>query len=561
MTFNSADFALFCLIVGPLYFLLNCSPRLHRLQNLVLLAASYFFYGSWDHRFLSLIVLSTAVDYSCGLGVAQRRLSASSAVALSALYVVSSVLLLAPINWSAVAWHALPSRAYEGGWQLPPADYAIILRDGSWRLVWAALAVACAFAALFSVGFRLSGARRRKYFLIVSIGTNLALLGFFKYFDFFAEGAQRLVESLGLGSHQWMIGIIVPVGISFYTFQTMSYAIDVYRGDMDAIDDFVDFALFVSFFPQLVAGPIERAHALTWQLQRHRPARWSDMQVGTFLIGWGLYKKIFIADNLARFVHLAYDPGAEPTGPQILVATYAFAWQIYCDFSAYSDIARGVARWMGVDLMLNFNLPYAARNPSDFWRRWHISLSTFLRDYLYIPLGGNKGTAWDVYRNLMITMVLGGLWHGARANFVLWGLYQGLLLAIHRLIRPALERWSPRGVWSRRVWDLAAWIVFFHLVCYGWLLFRADTLEMVSHLTGALATGWSTAGDNVGVLVRLVWFLWMLVVVQICQNKSGNLLAPLTWPIVVRVPFYLMLFYFTVIWGAFDAVEFIYFQF
>jgi D-alanyl-lipoteichoic acid acyltransferase DltB (MBOAT superfamily) len=245
----------------------------------------------------------------------------------------------------------------------------------------------------------------------------------------------------------------------------------------------------------------------------------------------------------------------------VILATYAFAFQIYCDFSGYSDIARGVSRCFGIELMVNFNVPYTATNPRAFWQRWHISLSTWLRDYLYVSLGGNRGGSISVYRNLMLTMLLGGLWHGARANFVLWGLYQGALLCGHRMLEPVLKKIEPKTKWRARVMRAVYWIAFFNLVCYGWLLFRADTAQKVVDLTLGLATGWNTIGEHFGLAFRLVWFCWLLILVQFMQVRSGNVLVALTWPAPLRTIFFVLLFYFTVIFGAYDEVEFIYFQF
>ena len=255
--------------------------------------------------------------------------------------------------------------------------------------------------------------RRRQFLVTASIVANLGILGLFKYAGFFAKSLVGLGASLGVEIPAFALDVVLPVGISFYTFQTLSYTIDIYRGTLKPTRRFLDFALFVAFFPQLVAGPIERASRLLPQVLQPRHVTWEKFGSGSWLILWGLFKKVVIADNLAFLVNAVYATDASPTGWQVVAGTVAFAWQIYCDFSGYSDIARGLARLMGFELMVNFNLPYAARSPADFWRRWHISLSTWLRDYLYIPLGGNQGGALRTYRNLGLTMLLGGLWHGA----------------------------------------------------------------------------------------------------------------------------------------------------
>jgi D-alanyl-lipoteichoic acid acyltransferase DltB (MBOAT superfamily) len=561
VTFNSAEFVLFALVIGAMYIALNFSARTHRLQNLMLLAASYFFYGLWDHRFLFLIVFSTAVDFVCGLGVAQRRMPLRSVVALLVMMVISCVVLLSPVDWAGIAGALAPAELFVGDWTERPVYQGVLLPDGSWLNLIGALSATGAYVLAFGLGgLLLRGDRQRRYFLVVSMATNLALLGFFKYYDFFVGSAAELLVQAGLGQHDWEIGIIVPVGISFYTFQSMSYAIDVYRRQMEPTEDLVDFALAVAFFPHMVAGPIQRAHSLLDQLVRHRPFDWQHIQVGTYLIGWGLFKKIFIADNLARLVVPAFDASA-PSGPQVLFGVYAFALQIYCDFSGYTDIARGLSRLMGVELMINFNIPYAATNPSEFWRRWHISLSTWLRDYLYIPLGGNQGTAKRILRNLMLTMALGGLWHGARANFVLWGVYQGLLLCAHRAAKPWLDRFRPTNRLSQLVWTGVCWLGFFHVVCYGWLLFRADSYQSIELMTRSLTVGWSSVSDYVGILGRIAFYGSILGVVEAMQLWTGNQLVALTWPWPVRSGFYTAMFYLAVVFGSYDAVEFIYFQF
>jgi D-alanyl-lipoteichoic acid acyltransferase DltB (MBOAT superfamily) len=262
---------------------------------------------------------------------------------------------------------------------------------GDWLPLKAAAGALVILAATTAVGYSIERSSQPKYFLWVSMVANLTLLGFFKYLNFFVSSAASALAAAGLGEQSWTLGIIVPAGISFYTFQAMSYSIDVYRGRLRPTHHFPDYLLFVSFFPHLVAGPIQEANWLLPQLQRTRTIDWVRVQSACFLIGWGLFKKIFIADNLAGLVRAAYAIGADPTGPEILFATYAFAFQIYADFSAYSDIARGTARLLGIELTVNFNVPYAATNPREFWRRWHISLSTWLRDYLYISLGGGRG--------------------------------------------------------------------------------------------------------------------------------------------------------------------------
>lgn len=340
--------------------------------------------------------------------------------------------------------------------------------------------------------------RRRRLVLLLSVVTNLGILGYFKYANFFIANVQAVFGDLVPGS---VIEVVLPPGISFYTFQTMSYTIDVYRGQLRPTRSFARFFVYVSFFPQLVAGPIERASRLLPQLEQALHVRWSaaNLLVGTRLIVWGMFKKVVIADHCASLVEPVYgNPGAHD-GWAMLVATYAFTLQIYCDFSAYSEIARGSARLLGVELMHNFDQPYLVHNVRDFWRRWHISLSEWFRDYVYRPLGGNRCGRARTLANLTATMFLSGLWHGAAWSFVLWGLYHGLLLLLHAL----WSSWKGAPVLLRRVLGSVlgrglAWLLTFHLVVVGWVLFRVDHLrdastimDAVLHapLSGSLPTG------------------------------------------------------------------------
>lgn len=319
--------------------------------------------------------------------------------------------------------------------------------------------------------------RRRKLLLTASVVTNLGVLGFFKYFNFFIDSANAILGQWGLGVSN--LEIILPVGISFYTFQTMSYTIDIYRGELSPSRSFLDFALYVSFFPQLVAGPIVRAKDFLPQLDEKIQVRglnlWSGGQI--FLVG--LVKKLLIADTVAPFVDNVMVRPQIFSSFTIWLAVLAYAVQIYGDFSGYSDMAIGSARMMGFNLRQNFNMPYLSANIADFWRRWHISLSSWLRDYLYIPLGGNRRGAVRTYLNLMITMLLGGLWHGASWNFVLWGGAHGLGLSAHRLWRDAGERWGVFPTWL-------GWLLTLLFVLFSWVIFRVQELPVVAIIYGKM---------------------------------------------------------------------------
>ncbi len=377
--------------------------------------------------------------------------------------------------------------------------------------------------------------RRRKAWLWLSLCTNLGMLGFFKYFNFFAGNLAWLMEGIGLPLHPGTLKIILPVGISFYTFQTMSYTIDIYRRQFQPARDFGAYLAFVSFFPQLVAGPIERASHLLPQfmdVRRFDPARaW----VGMRLIVWGLFKKMVMADNLAAVVDTVYAAPGGHSGPVLLLATVAFAFQIYGDFSAYSDIASGTAHLFGIDLMRNFAYPYFSKNVGEFWRRWHISLSTWFRDYVYIPLGGSRGSAGRTRFNLLATFALSGLWHGASWNFVIWGVLNGLGMMAGQA-GGRKDRSGPAqvpggaGAWPT-IPALLAMLGTFAFICVTWVFFRAATLGDAIGVLKAVATmqgeaaGWAAAGELLaqhGVVFRL---LPVFLLAEWLRRREWNVLA------------------------------------
>ena len=414
----------------------------------------------------------------------------------------------------------------------------------------------------YGVGIWLSTSegRRRRTLLTLSIATNLGILCAFKYAGFFAEGLVDLLSPFGISPRPLTLQVVLPVGISFYTFQTLSYTIDIYRRRIGPTRNLLDFALFVAFFPQLVAGPIERARRLLPQITQPRRIDLLGLREGIWLVLWGLFKKVVIADNFAALVDAVYAPEANPEAAELLLATYAFAIQIYCDFSGYSDIARGIGRILGFDLMLNFRLPYFAKNPADFWNRWHISLSTWLRDYLYIPLGGNREGRARTYQNLMITMLLGGLWHGAAWNFVVWGAYHGALLVAHRAGRSLLTDLAPVTASGQRLWRAGTTILTLHLVCLGWVFFRAESLSQAVSLIGQLFGPW-----RLGVAAE--WLLPMfvlagpLVLMQLAQFMSGDLDVARRYPVPLRAAIYVGLVFGIVVLGEDFGQPFIYFQF
>lgn len=402
----------------------------------------------------------------------------------------------------------------------------------------------------------------RKRLLISSVLINIGILGVFKYFNFFADSFIEFTSLFGLQVNSLTLELILPIGISFYTFQTLSYTFDVYRGKLDSVDSLLDFATFVAFFPQLVAGPIERAANLLPQIQSTFPIRVHQIHAGLYLVIWGLFQKIVIADNAALIVNLIFD-NDQSRGIEILVGIFAFTFQIYGDFSGYSDIARGIAKLLGFELMVNFRLPYFAMNPSDFWNRWHISLSTWLRDYLYFSVGGNRKGTFKTYRNLMITMLLGGLWHGAAWNFILWGFYQGIILVIYRLFERKPMHIQPWSGQYNYIIVMLKMVVMFILTMTGWFIFRVQSLDQLSQMIYTILNMDTLAlsSNIMRLFTAFTWHITILIVFNLWQYRSRNLL------VVIHQHWFIQstIFWFLILWMiAFSSrfsLEFIYFQF
>jgi alginate O-acetyltransferase complex protein AlgI len=401
--------------------------------------------------------------------------------------------------------------------------------------------------------------RRRKLVLAMSMTVNLGLLAYFKYTNFFLDS---LHEAFDLGPGGQVLDIVLPPGISFYTFQTMSYTIDVYRGSIKPTTSFLRFFLYVSFFPQLIAGPIERAGHLLVQFDQAATRRFQvdNLVSGAQMIVFGMFKKVVIADHCGRLADRIYtDPGIYD-GWSALIATYAFTLQIYCDFSAYSEIARGSARIFGIDLMRNFDQPYLTNNISDFWRRWHISLSNWFRDYVYIPLGGNRKGKLRTILNLTLTMFLSGLWHGAAWTFVLWGLYHGLLLLLHAQVGSRLRAKLADGALVR----FSSWFLCFHLVVFGWILFRAKDLEQfttvvrsITHdAAGLLAGGAGPTTQQLGFCAAMFGFIGLSAI-----ERRYRLLDKIWASSLASVVFASVLIVAMLLLGVPDGPAFIYFQF
>ena len=442
------------------------------------------------------------------------------------------------------------------GWWTPATDSGLagvtpnLLLDALWHCRFLALLIATS-ALDFSIGLALDRTRSdrtRKLLLTASIVANLGVLGFFKYWDFLIESANALLSAAGISVQARTLGLVLPVGISFYTFQSMSYTIDVYRRELPATRNLRTFLAYVSFFPQLVAGPIERARHLLPQFDRPLTITLPMIEEGIWLILWGMFKKVVLADNLAPLADLVFG-GSQFNAPSVLLGTLAFGLQIYCDFSGYSDIARGTARVLGFDIMRNFNHPYAATSLRDFWSRWHISLSTWLRDYLYIPLGGNRLGPLRTHFNLIVTMLLGGLWHGAAWNFVLWGLWHGAGLALTR--SPLTRFRCPRPL---------GWLATLLFVFYGWLLFRATSFAQITTMTAAL--GNFTAPPWLGSFITSIAVLTTpLVLMELWQIKARDPLAALRLSVPARQLLQGALLTAIVIFWDKKGSSFIYFQF
>lgn len=478
MLFNSIDFAIFLPIVFLLYWL-GTGNNL-KLQNSLIVIASYFFYGWWDWRFLSLILISSIIDYTIGLKLLQQN-----------------------------------------------------------------------------------NQKKRKTLLWTSIILNLGFLGIFKYYNFFLENFINAFSLFGIPINENGLNIILPVGISFYTFQTLSYSIDVYKRKLDPTKDFIAFSAFVSFFPQLVAGPIERATDLLPQFYKKRNFEYAKASDGMRQILWGLFKKIVIADNCAEYANLIFNNSTEYSGSTLLLGALFFTFQIYGDFSGYSDIAIGTSRLFGFNLMQNFNFPYFSRDIAEFWRRWHISLSTWFRDYVYFPLGGSRGGTWMRIRNTFIIFIISGFWHGANWTFIIWG----CLNAIYFL--PLLLTNNNRnnlgtvahGKLLPNVKELLLMLVTFGLTILAWIFFRAKNIEhALSYISGIFSHSILTIPQErpKGLILMILFFTLIEWLGREGQFALSNMVVIKRR--VYRWGIYLFLCFLIFIFQG-KQQEFIYFQF
>lgn len=480
MLFNSIDFAIFLPIVFVLYWFVQGKSL--KLQNLLIVVASYTFYGWWDWRFLSLIVFSTLVDYSVGLKLRSE-----------------------------------------------------------------------------------SNQSRRKVLLWISIVVNLGFLCVFKYYNFFLSNFIAAFSFFGTEIKANSLNIILPVGISFYTFQTLSYTIDVYKRKLQPTNDLVAFSAFVSFFPQLVAGPIERATHLLPQFYRKRKFDYSLAVDGMRQILWGLFKKVVIADNCAEYANIIFNNPTAHSSSTLVLGALFFTFQIYGDFSGYSDIAIGTSRLFGFDLMKNFAFPYFSRDIAEFWRRWHISLSTWFRDYLYIPLGGSRGGTMMKVRNTFIIFIVSGLWHGANWTFIIWGALNALYflpLLLTKNNRNHIET-VAQGKFFPSLKEFVYMMTTFCLTVFAWIFFRAESLSHAfTYIHGMFSPTLLAVPSLISIKMILVFFFLIAFILTEWMNrdKEHALQLHAHVPRVFRYLAYFVLVI-SILWFKGNVQDFIYFQF
>lgn len=409
----------------------------------------------------------------------------------------------------------------------------------------------------------------KRIFLIISILANVGILFVFKYFNFFNENVTRVANLLNWNYPISSLSIILPIGLSFHTFQSMSYIIEVYRGKHQPEKHFGIYALYVMYYPQLVAGPIERPQNMLWQFHTEHKFDSKRTVDGLKLMAWGFFKKLVIADNLALVVNAAYKSPDAISGLSLVLATYFFAFQIYCDFSGYTDIARGASRIMGIELMKNFNLPYFSKSISEFWRRWHISLSSWFTDYVYISLGGNRCAKWKWHRNLMIVFLLSGLWHGAAWTYVIWGGLNGFYLVFAlwtKGLREKITHTIKLDIFPN-IQNAVKVIISFNLICFSWIFFRATSFTSARFIIMKIFTDFSL-NINLGAVgitryqvVLCICVITFLLLVQLIQRSKRLSDEIAKKPIVLRWGLYYTGLVLFIIFGVFTTSSFIYFQF
>ena len=525
MSFISAQYLLFLALVVALYWQLPNRSRIW-----LLLIASCAFYGAWDVRFLALLGASCVIDFFCALAIHGERRPLQQVAKLSAI----PLLVLSACAFDPSGKAKIPPGAMEAA--------------GSFFLV---------FPALYALLWRGRALRVEKAFFLLSISSNLAVLCFFKYYGFFAETMIQMARKIGFEAGPVLLHVTLPIAISFYTFQSICYTTDIYKKKSPPITDFATFAAYLSFFPQLVAGPIERPSHLVPQFKNHHRFQTEDFHEGIRLLLIGFFKKIFVADNCATIANYAFDPKTPLNAPWAILGAVAFAFQIYGDFSGYTDIARGSARLLGFRLSQNFLFPYFAKGPSEFWRCWHITLSSWFRDYVYIPLGGNRAPEWRVNCNLFLTMLAAGLWHGASWTFLAWGAFHGAVLVLYRMI-PALGRLEKSQTGWRSACALALMLC---VTGFGWVIFRAPDFPACLAWFRSLGV-WESTG--VPWKPPLLWLLLHgapLVILQVAtRQRAGETDFHPTWHWSLRGFIYALLFI-TIASSAISEKEFLYFQF
>ena len=478
MFFNSISFAVFLPIVFLLYWFV--ANKNFKLQNILLLLASYFFYASWDWRFLFLLVFSTFLDFYTGLKMAHAKSN-----------------------------------------------------------------------------------RTRKVYFWLSISVNLGLLGVFKYYNFFAQSFAELFTAIGFQINPWTLQVILPIGISFYTFHGLSYVIDIYKNRIQPEKNYIDYAVFVSFFPLLVAGPIERATHLLPQIKRNRVFDVKQAVDGLRQILWGLFKKVVIADQCAGYVNDIFAHSNQYAGSTLALGAILFSFQIYGDFSGYSDIALGSARLFGIDLLKNFAFPYFSRDMAEFWRRWHISLSSWFKDYLYIPLGGSKGSNWLKIRNTLVIFLVSGFWHGANWTFIVWGLLNAIFILPSMYFNTHRNNLQiiAAGKLFPSFKSLIAMIITFGLTTFAWIFFRSENLSKALHYCQKIFSFSNMSMPEINP-VALYKCLVILLVVEWLGREKEYALAHLEekMPALFRWSVYYILVY-LIFYHVGAEQQFIYFQF
>lgn len=483
MLFNSFGFGIFLIVVFVLYwFVFN---RKLQQQNLLLMAASYFFYACWDWRFLFLLIFSTLLDYFTGLKMFQAKTQGL-----------------------------------------------------------------------------------KTFWLWLSISINLGFLGVFKYYNFFASSLAALGADFGIHLSPFTLNVILPVGISFYTFHGLSYVIDVYKNRIEAERNFIDYSLFVSFFPLLVAGPIERATHLLPQVKTKRKFDYQDAINGLRQILWGLFKKAVIADQCADYANIIFANSSHYSGSALVLGAVFFAFQIYCDFSGYSDMALGIAKLFGFELLRNFAFPYFSRDMAEFWRRWHISLSSWFRDYLYIPLGGSKTGLWLKVRNTLIIFLVSGFWHGANWTFIIWGLLNALFILPSILLKTNRNHLEivAKGKVMPTPLELTQMVLTFLQVVFAWIFFRADSVTQAFKYIGRIFSrslfSIPQLDVNKAQLLEVIILIICFIIVEWQGRENQYAIEKLTW---LRKRGYRLTFYYMLVVVIFlftgKEQQFIYFQF